>query len=488
MTPYDRDWFVSVLDSVRDLVLVKGEHSRLLWGNKAFRDYYGMTEEALAGIIDAPHSSPDDTLQYVIDDKTVFDTGKALDIAAEVVTAGDGSAREFNTIKTPILDAHGQVERIVCVSRPLESDSTIARAMPHADAKAFATPLTTITRNFPAPFMLLDAQGRILNSSPAWRRAFGEHEDSPNLFFKAQYPALADVNVLSERAMAERSFEEQRIEMVDPRHGVRFYDMAVSEWAFPNGTVGGTSIVANDVTSLVDYSTSLRNANDELTQFAYRASHDLRAPLVSIARLSEYLLQDIRDGEVDEAIANVERVLRLSQRLAGTVTDVLDLHRAGAAEHPEREAFRFETLMDGVQDNLRWLLEEAGCELQIESSSDADIIGQRVRIQQILENLVSNGIKYRNPERAMSFVRVHYQRTPHRATFEVSDNGLGIPEHHHPDVMNMFTRFHPEESSGTGLGLAIVKKHVDAMHGTVRFTSTGEGTTFRVEVPVEEAP
>jgi len=111
--------YTQILDSLSDMVLVKGPKSRLLWANRAFLTYYGMTNEELQGIIDAPFSDPDYTQQFVRDDAKVFETGKVLNIPAEPVTRFDGQVRYFHTVKTPILDEQGQVIMTVGVSRDI---------------------------------------------------------------------------------------------------------------------------------------------------------------------------------------------------------------------------------------------------------------------------------------------------------------------------------------------------------------------------------
>ena len=99
--PYSREWFQLVLDSVSEFVLVKGDRSRLLWANAAFRDYYGLSNEQLRELIDSEHSDPDDTLQYVRDDHQVFTSGEQLAVT-EPITRHDGDVAYFSTIKTPI--------------------------------------------------------------------------------------------------------------------------------------------------------------------------------------------------------------------------------------------------------------------------------------------------------------------------------------------------------------------------------------------------
>ncbi|MCB0190320.1 MAG: PAS domain S-box protein [Anaerolineae bacterium] len=108
-----------ILDAITQMVLVKGEKSRIVWANKAFRDYYGMTNDELQALIDAPFNEPDYTQQYIKDDAYVFDNGEVLDITEEPVTRYDGVVKLFHTVKSPIFDADGKVTMTVGVSEDI---------------------------------------------------------------------------------------------------------------------------------------------------------------------------------------------------------------------------------------------------------------------------------------------------------------------------------------------------------------------------------
>src|SRR5258706_1916121 len=92
------EMYRQLLDAIPDMVLLKGPKSRIRWANKAFRDYYGMTNEQLADTIDSPASEPDLTDRYVKDDAYVFETGRLLDIPKEPVKRHDGAIRYFHSI------------------------------------------------------------------------------------------------------------------------------------------------------------------------------------------------------------------------------------------------------------------------------------------------------------------------------------------------------------------------------------------------------
>ena len=228
----------------------------------------------------------------------------------------------------------------------------------------------------------------------------------------------------------------------------------------------------------------LRAANDELSQFTYRASHDLKAPLVSIRRLAEFVLQDLDDQQVDEAANNVKRISASAARLEGVVSGVLALHRASGAVDISEE-FSILELVQGVKEDLHWMLEESGCEVISEIGGDAIVHHQRIRIHQIVENLVSNAIKYRDPAKESCFVKLKITQSADRLDIEVADNGVGIEEQFHPQVMGMFKRFHADAAEGSGLGLAIVKRHVESLQGSIEFVSSPiEGTRFSISIPL----
>ena len=113
-----QDNFRQILDAIADLVLVKGPGSKIIWANRAFRDLYGMSNESLQGIVDAPFVEPDHTQQYVRDDALVFSTGKTL-VTEEPATRFDGQILRFRTQKSPIFDASGNVVMTVGVSHDI---------------------------------------------------------------------------------------------------------------------------------------------------------------------------------------------------------------------------------------------------------------------------------------------------------------------------------------------------------------------------------
>ena len=111
--------YLQILDSLTDMVLVKGENSRLIWANRAFQAYYNMSNEQLKNRIDSSVNSSDYTIQYLKDDQYVFTTGRSLTIDPEPVTRHDGEVRYFNTVKSAIYNSAGKVCMTVGISRDI---------------------------------------------------------------------------------------------------------------------------------------------------------------------------------------------------------------------------------------------------------------------------------------------------------------------------------------------------------------------------------
>lgn len=108
-----------ILDSIPDMILVKGEDSKIVWANRAFQEHYHLNREELKEMIDAPFAEPDFTKQYIVDDKKVWDTGKPLLIECEPVVRYDGVVKKFQTLKTPIFGPNKKVLFTVGVSRDI---------------------------------------------------------------------------------------------------------------------------------------------------------------------------------------------------------------------------------------------------------------------------------------------------------------------------------------------------------------------------------
>ena len=256
------------------------------------------------------------------------------------------------------------------------------------------------------------------------------------------------------------------------------FGYGVSSLLFVNARI----VEANKLDKLVK---DLNTANEELTQFAYRTSHDLKAPLISSRGLATCVVEDIDAQDYGEARENAQRIASQMVKLETLVNDILSLSRADN-DKSEPEVISFSALFEDILMSLTHITQEASdCKINLEDRTDKKIRLEKIRVRQILENLVSNGIKYRDVKKKNQNVNITISSTTDIVTIVVSDNGVGIPKECQKQMFSMFRRFHPELSFGSGLGMSIVKKHVDRLGGVIRFESSPAGTRFEVELPTE---
>lgn len=225
----------------------------------------------------------------------------------------------------------------------------------------------------------------------------------------------------------------------------------------------------------------LRRSNEELEQFAYVASHDLRQPLRvvgSYVTLIEETLESRLDQETREFMDFIRDGVK---RMDLLITDLLAYSRVGR------------TSKDGPVDTGR-ALDMALIDLQVDIDDAAAkilhpkkmpvVLGDSSEMTRLFQNLIGNGVKYRAPDRA-PVVEIGCADAGTNWEFFVRDNGIGIPPDHVERVFGIFQRLHArDEYEGTGIGLAICKKVVERQGGKIRIESeAGQGTTFRFTWP-----
>ena len=221
--------------------------------------------------------------------------------------------------------------------------------------------------------------------------------------------------------------------------------------------------------------------NKELDSFVYSVSHNLRAPLMSVLGLVN--LAQLENRNADPSMSNYFQMMQQSiHKLDETLKEILDYSRnARSALHISpvdirktiEESFERMKYMDG-SDQIR---------KSIQIRNNAPFFSDTYRLSVILNNLVSNAIKYRDPAKGECILDVTADITPARLELVVSDNGIGIPRIHVPRIFEMFFRA-TEKGDGAGLGLYIVRETVEKLEGSVTVQSkNGEGTTFLITLP-----
>jgi PAS domain S-box-containing protein len=227
----------------------------------------------------------------------------------------------------------------------------------------------------------------------------------------------------------------------------------------------------------------LRRINQELEDFTYVVSHDLKEPLRTLEAFSTFLARDYGGILAGEGQEYLKHLIEASRRLRDLIDGLLALSRAGRVIGTPR-AFSWEDAVDIVLGDLSDLIQRRRAVVRIEEPLPA-ASGDPERMVQLLTNLVSNGLKYNNSDQPEVVIGATGSRDDAFVTFFARDNGIGIDPQYHAQVFRIFRRLHRrEEVEGTGAGLAICKKIVEAHGGRIWVESTvGQGATFFFTLP-----
>jgi len=222
----------------------------------------------------------------------------------------------------------------------------------------------------------------------------------------------------------------------------------------------------------------LTSANEELTNFAYVVSHDLKAPLRGIGSLADWLAHDYADKFNDEGKEHMRLLINRVHRMGALIDGILQYSRVGRV----KEAVVPVNLAQQVAEVVDLLAVPSHIQVSVMAGMPT-VSGEPTRIQQLFHNLVSNAIKYM--DKPQGEVEVGWHDDGDHWRFHVRDNGPGIAERHFERIFQLFQTLAPRDRvESTGVGLALVKKIVEMYQGRVWLESElGKGTTFFFTLP-----
>ncbi|HSW13132.1 MAG TPA: ATP-binding protein, partial [Solimonas sp.] len=240
-----------------------------------------------------------------------------------------------------------------------------------------------------------------------------------------------------------------------------------------------------DATKLAQARQELERSNRELDDFTYIASHDLKEPLRGIASFARYLEQDYGERLDDEGRSMIQRIRDQARRMETLINELLHISRLGRSQL-QREPTDLDALLREILEQLDFSLREKQVELRIPQPLPV-IHCDRIRVGELLRNLVTNAVKYNDSEQR--WIEIGYGQQGAERVFQVRDNGIGIRPEHQARVFTLFERLHKRDAygGGTGVGLTIVQKIVEMHGGRIWIESApGAGTTFLFTLPEGE--
>jgi len=237
-------------------------------------------------------------------------------------------------------------------------------------------------------------------------------------------------------------------------------------------------------TERVTLTNELEAQNEELERFSYTVSHDLRSPLVTIRGFLGYLRMDAESGDIVRFDKDMHRIAKAVDKMQALLNELLELSRVGRIANPP-ENIQFGKIVQETLDLLSGQLEAKN--IQVKVADEFPIIyADKIRVFEIIQNLVSNAIKFMGNQRSpMIEIGINGNDTDGKPIFYVRDNGIGIDPDYHARIFGLFNRLDPS-IDGTGIGLTLIKRIVDIHGGRIWVESEpGKGATFCFTLPTQ---
>jgi len=502
----ERNMLRAVMENAPDRIYLKDTESRFITASAVSLRLFGVkTLEELVGKTDYDFFPREDADRYYADDQKVMRSGQPLMNSMGKRTHPDGQERWSLHSKVPLRDDSGSVVGLVGVSRDITERKRAEEAL-----AAERNLLRNLIDNLPDYIFVKDAESRFITTNSAHFRTFNNVRSLDEVVGKTDFD-------LFPRELAERYYADERQVISSGEPLVDRQELALDQhgheqWLLTTkvplrdatGSVVGLMGIARDITErkraeeqLQRYAAELERANQELRDFTYIVSHDLRAPLINLKGFAGELRHAcvvVRDAmEVAWPHLGVAQRQAVTRALQEDVPEALGFIDASATRMDQfvralltlsRVGHRDLSLtpidMNAlVEETLRTLahqIEEG--QVRVTVAPLPQVVADRTSMEQIMGNLLSNAVQYLDRDRPGE-IEISGERGQDETTFRVRDNGRGIAEEDMDKVFAPFRRAGRQDRPGEGMALAYVRALIRRHGGDIWCESAlGVGTTF----------
>lgn len=404
----------------------------------------------------------------------------------------DGRTRYISTSGRPTFNSDGEFSGYIGVA----SDLT-AQLEAENEAQLANDRLVSAIDSISETFVIWGEDGRLVVANDEFRRLNASIPEAivKGTPFETMIRALVEKGIIPEASGHEEEWIQERLRRranPGPPLAVERQDgrwLLMHERRMANGS---TTSVGTDITLLKQQEAALQEARHEAdkanqakSEFLSSMSHELRTPMNAILGFTQLLATDPDEPLSVDQTESVKYITKAADHLLALIDQVLDLSRIEAGSlQLSIEDVSLGAVLDECRPIVDRLVAEQGIKVDIETPTNCWVRADRVRVGQMLINLLSNGIKYNREGGAVS-VRIS-TRSGESTRISVADTGMGIPYDEQDQVFLPFRRLGPvnPEIEGTGIGLTITRRIVEAMGGRIGFESEpGIGSTFWIELP-----
>jgi PAS domain S-box-containing protein len=447
----------------------------IVLANDAFAEPLGRTVEELIG---RPITDVLDSKRYEVHLERLKRAlaGETVEYDTVVRVRRGGDRRHLRITDKPVRGAGGTIIGVVSEA----VDVTEVRRL-EQQARDSEQRFRLLAEGVPSQFLYLDNELRVVFCNDLFLQMSGQRRENvigrtiADLFGADRYALRRPYY---ERALRGETVSYEAQGALGKEHGYFRFQYRPSFDA--DGQVQGMFSMATDITdrraiemALEEKQAELLRSNQDLEQFAYVASHDLKAPLRALEVLVGWIREDLGDQEIGDVQENLALLGQRTGRLTRLLDDLLAYSRAGRRVGSLRRTDCGE-LVRGV---VELVAPSEGCRIEIAGPLPV-IETYHAPLEQVFRNLISNALKHHPGPRAT--IRVGCEDRGEHYEFSVEDDGAGIPAEYAERVFQMFQTLKPrDEVEGSGMGLAIVHRIVSWQDGRVWFEPRSARPTSR---------
>ncbi len=504
----ERNFLRTLIDNLPDFIYFKDNQARYVLNNKAHLSSLGVsTQDEVLAKTTFDFNPYELAEKYFNDEMKIIHTGQPMLNKEEMVVYGDTGDKVWHLTSKVPLKRDDKVIGIVGISRDITQQKLAQKTLQRERNQ-----LRTLIDNLPDLIFFKDLRGRYILNNKAHLNFIGvneQHEalgktvmdfhpqDEAEKFFKEELEVIVS---------GVAAFEVEQVIYHKKKNEKRWYIVSRIPLKDNEGKVKGILGVGHDITNrklaeealkqtyneLEQTNNELKKANKIKSQFLANMSHEIRTPLNAVIGMTGLLL----DTQLNEEQRDfTETILNSSDILLSLINDILDFSKI-EAQKIELEKQPFD-VRNCVEEALELIASKAAAKnlelaYSLEEGLSTNVVGDLVRLRQILINLLSNSIKF--TEEGEVVVNISGQLKDHysyQLHFKVRDTGLGIPAERQNRLFQSFTQVDASTTrkfGGTGLGLAISKKLCELMGGAMWVESSGipgEGSTFHFTILTE---